>query len=158
MDQKNQHQIPVVNEEDEKEEEVDEEIPEKGYEGFDEEEPKEVPVDEAHAGDSELDVEDEENEVDEAEEEEEPTVHHPETEDNAHDLPEVHEDEIKPVHHYPTHEEKDNRCRGDDSTQCPGSNVYICSDQFCDGFPDCPNDADEHNCGIKEDVQPKSGW
>lgn len=67
---------------------------------------------------------------------------------DAHPLPETD-------HHHP--EEKDNRCRGDDSTPCPNSNVYICSDQFCDGIPDCPGGADEDDCPDDLPAQPQRG-
>lgn len=158
-----------MNEEDEIEEDGEEEEdfeahPDPNYGGFDEETGKNAhPVDETHSQHGEHDEfqeGDEEEEEDSNVEAELPTVHEPEhTEEHAQDNhgPEVHEEEIKPEHHYPTHEEKDNRCRGDDSVQCTGSNVFICSDQICDGVVDCPNEADEEHCDEPEPQPPKRG-
>lgn len=158
-----------MNEEDEIEENGEEEEdfeahPDPNYGGFDEETGKDAhPVDETHSqheGHDEFQEGDEEEEEDSNVEAELPTVHEPEhTEEHEQDNhgPEVHEEEIKPEHHYPTHEEKDNRCRGDDSVQCTGSNVFICSDQICDGVVDCPNEADEEHCDEPEPQPPKRG-
>lgn len=156
-----------MNEEDEIEEDEEEDDiethPDPNYGGFDEDTAKEVPVDETHSqheGHDEFQEGDKEEEEDSNVEAELPTVHEPEhKEEHEQDNhgPEVHEEEIKPEHHYPTHEEKDNRCRGDDSVQCTGSNVFICSDQICDGVVDCPNEADEEHCDEPEPQPPKRG-
>lgn len=116
--------------EEEEEEEEDEDEDANIHDPFDEEKDIETAVDNHH----------QENQPEEPKEEE--------------GQKEVHEHVEKK--HYPLdHEVVDNRCRGDDSTPCPGSNVIICSDQFCDGTSDCPNGADELNCNGEEET--KSG-
>lgn len=135
--QQTQQKIPYLDEEKEnKEEEKDEFENETVHGGFDEEEEVDDnkhnhPTEEQHP-DNKI----EEQEIPEEDEK---------------DLVPVQEGKISKTHHF--HDGKDNRCRGDDSTQCPGSNVFICSDQLCDGTTDCPNGADETHCDTEE---PKS--
>lgn len=123
-------------EKEDKEEEEDEFENETVHGGFDEEE---------------LEVVDDKNPSTEEQQPDKEIEEETIPEEDEKDLVPVQEEEIHKTHHF--HDGKDNRCRGDDSTQCPGSNVFICSDQFCDGTEDCPNGADEAHCDTEE---PKS--
>lgn len=42
------------------------------------------------------------------------------------------------------------RCRADDKVRCADGSVFICTDQQCDGKPDCPGGDDEENCPPEE--------
>lgn len=35
---------------------------------------------------------------------------------------------------------------------CPGTEIYICGKQLCDGISDCPHNEDEQNCSDMRDI------
>uniref|UniRef100_A0A336LPI6 CSON010513 protein n=1 Tax=Culicoides sonorensis TaxID=179676 RepID=A0A336LPI6_CULSO len=53
---------------------------------------------------------------------------------------------------------KAQECRGDDRFRCPGTSIFICEHQKCDGVRDCPNAEDEsHEDCDGSDLKCKNG-